>query len=331
MLPRTIAVLVTVVAVVLGALFLMENWADRLVVLDSPVTIVIERGESFSAIGQRLSANGIVDSARWLTLRARVRGLTGLVKAGEYRFESNQSPDQVLDRLASGDILVHSIQITEGETFSVTRNNLLHAHGLSFDLGDATVVNVLAVLDLADTHGEGQFFPDTYHYIRGDRASEVLVRAWERMRLQLNNAWEQRDIDLPLKSPYDVLILASIIEKESGMEGDRRKISGVFSRRLRRGMRLQTDPAVIYGLGQTFDGNLTRAHLMKDGPYNTYTRSGLPPTPISAAGLTALHAATHPDAGSALFFVARGDGSSQFSDTLDAHLQAVRRYQLRGE
>ena len=115
------------------------------------------------------------------------------------------------------------------------------------------------------------------------------------------------------------------------MEGDRRKISGVFSRRLRRGMRLQTDPAVIYGLGQTFDGNLTRAHLMKDGPYNTYTRSGLPPTPISAAGLTALHAATHPDAGSALFFVARGDGSSQFSDTLDAHLQAVRRYQLRGE
>ena len=142
MLPRTIAVLVTVVAVVLGALFLMENWADRPVVLDSPVTIVIERGESFSAIGQRLSANGIVDSARWLTLRARVRGLTGSVKAGEYRFESNQSPDQVLDRLASGDILVHSIQITEGETFSVTRNNLLHAHGLSFDLGDATVVNL---------------------------------------------------------------------------------------------------------------------------------------------------------------------------------------------
>ena len=262
MLPRTIAVLVTVVAVVLGALFLMENWADRPVVLDSPVTIVIERGESFSAIGQRLSANGIVDSARWLTLRARVRGLTGSVKAGEYRFESNQSPDQVLDRLASGDILVHSIQITEGETFSVTRNNLLHAHGLSFDLGDATVVNVLAVLHLADTHGEGQFFPDTYHYIRGDRASEVLVRAWERMRLQLNNAWEQRDIDLPLKSPYDVLILASIIEKESGMEGDRRKISGVFSRRLRRGMRLQTDPAVIYGLGQTVDGNLTGAHLI---------------------------------------------------------------------
>ena len=331
MLPRTIAVVLTVFAAVLGGLWFLENWAGRPAELDSPATIVIERGESFSAIGQRLNANRIVDSARWLTLRARMRGLTGSVKAGEYRFESNQSPDRVLDRLASGDILVHSIQITEGETFSVTRNKLLHADGLWFDLGDATVVNVLAVLELADAHGEGQFFPDTYHYRRGDRASEVLVRAWERMRLQLDNAWEKRDADLPLKSPYEVLILASIIEKESGMEGDRRKISGVFSRRLRQGMRLQTDPAVIYGLGRTFDGNLTRAHLRKDGPYNTYTRGGLPPTPISAAGLTALHAATQPDSGTALYFVARGDGSSQFSDTLDAHLQAVRRYQLRGE
>ena len=258
-------------------------------------------------------------------------GLTGSMRAGEYRFESNQSPDRVLDRIASGDVLVRSIQIVEGETFSVTRKKLLNSPGLMFDLGCATVINVLNSLELADAHGEGQFFPDTYHYIRGDRASEILVRAWERMRFQLNRAWENRAVDLPLASPYEVLILASIIEKESSIEDDRRKIGGVFNRRLKQGMRLQTDPAVIYGLGQAFDGNLTRADLKKDGPYNTYTRHGLPPTPIGSAGRTALHAATHPSSGTDLYFVARGDGSSEFSDTLDAHLKAVRRYQLRGD
>ena len=309
----------------------MENWAGRPFTLDSPVTIIIERGESFSTIGLRLTADGIVDSARLLKARARMRGLTGSVRAGEYRFESNLSPDRVLDRLVSGDVLVHSVQIIEGETFSVTRHKLLEAPGLLFDLGNVTVVNVLAMLGLADAHGEGQFFPDTYHYVRGDQASEILVRAWERMRLQLKTAWENRAADLALASPYEVLIMASIIEKESGLEKDRREIGGVFSRRLKQGMRLQTDPSVIYGLGDTFDGNLTRADLKKDGPYNTYARHGLPPTPIGAPGRTALNAAVRPGTGTALYFVARGDGSSQFSDTLDEHLNAVRRYQLRGD
>lgn len=328
---RTIAVLASISIVVLGACWFMESWAGRPVALDSPVTLVIERGESFSTIGHRLSANGIVDSSRRLTARGLMRGLTGSMRAGEYRFKSNQSPDQVLDRIASGDVLVHSIQIVEGETFSGTRNKLLNSPGLLFDLGSATVINVLNSLELSDAHGEGQFFPDTYHYIRGDRASEILVRAWERMRFQLNIAWENRAVDLPLTSPYEVLILASIIEKESSIEDDRRKIGGVFSRRLKQGMRLQTDPSVIYGLGQAFDGNLTRSDLKKDGPYNTYTQLGLPPTPIGSAGRTAIHAATHPGSGTALYFVARGDGSSEFSDTLDAHLKAVRQYQLRDD
>ena len=328
---RTIALLTAIVIIVLSAWLFIENWAGRSVMLDSPVTVLVERGEGFTAIGRRLNTNGIVDSARLLTARALMRDLTGSMKAGEYRFVGKHSPDRVLDRLASGDVLVYSIQITEGETFSDTRNKLLSSPGLLFDLDDATVVNILERLELADDHGEGQFFPDTYHYVRGDRASEILGRAWERLQLQLNIAWENRAIDLSLKSPYEVLIMASIIEKESNLEDDRRKISGVFGRRLGRGMRLQTDPAVIYGLGETFDGNLTRADLKKDGPYNTYTRYGLPPSPIGAVGRTALHAATHPDSGTALYFVARGDGSSQFSDTLDAHLKAVRQYQLRDD
>jgi len=321
-------VLASVFIVVFGAWRFMENWAGRPFFLDSAVTIVIESGESFSIIGRGLADEGIVDSVWLLKARARMRGLTGSIRAGEYRFDSNHSPDRILDRLVRGDVLVRSIQIIEGETFSVTRTKLFDARGLVFDLGNATVINVLAMLGLADAHGEGQFFPDTYHYVRGDQASEILVSAWERMRIQLRTAWENRAADLALTNPYEVLIMASIIERESSLENDRREIAGVFNRRLKQGMRLQTDPSVIYGLGQAFDGNLTRADLGEDGPYNTYTRHGLPPTPIGAPGRSALDAAVRPGAGTSLYFVARGDGSSQFSDTLDEHLIAVRRYQL---
>jgi len=185
-------------------------------------------------------------------------------------------------------------------------------------------------LQLGRGNAEGRFFPDTYSYKKGDRASEILLRAHDRMAEVLEREWESRAPGLPYESADDALIMASIIEKETGRDDERRRISRVFVSRLQRTMRLQTDPAVIYGLGDAFDGNLTRDHLNADTPYNTYKQVGLPPTPIALPGLASIQAAMHPEDGDFLYFVARGDGTSEFSATLDQHLAAVRRYQLNG-
>jgi UPF0755 protein len=193
-----------------------------------------------------------------------------------------------------------------------------------------TEAELMAALGAAGVPGEGRFFPDTYLYSRGVSDLTVLKRAYETMQRQLATAWESRVEGLPLKSPEEALILASIVEKETGKASDRSQIAGVFSNRLRLGMPLQTDPTVIYGLGDSFDGNLRKRDLLADGPYNTYTRAGLPPTPIALPGLAALRAALRPQATDAMYYVARGDGTSEFSRTLEEHNRAVRKYQLNG-
>jgi UPF0755 protein len=200
---------------------------------------------------------------------------------------------------------------------------------LTHELDGATVHTLLGALGLPAGHAEGLFFPDTYQFVRGDSDADILRRAYDRMQTMLNETWTGRDPGLPYATPYEVLIAASLIEKETGREEDRPIISQVFANRLMRKMRLQTDPTVIYGLGNEFDGNLTRVHLRQDTPYNTYVHRGLPPTPIALPGANSLHAAAHPKPGDYLFFVSRGDGTSHFSVSLDEHEQAVRRYQLQ--
>jgi len=206
---------------------------------------------------------------------------------------------------------------------------LAAAQGLGQTLVATDNANLLAALGFEPAPAEGQFFPDTYAYHRAQSDRDILLRAHRRMQKELADAWSERAEDLPYKNPYEALIMASIIEKESGRDSDRLSVSQVFVRRLKIGMKLQTDPSVIYGVGDAFDGNLTRRHLRTDSPYNTYTRFGLPPTPISLAGREALRAALNPAPGDYLYFVARGDGSSQFSRTLAEHNAAVRRYQLK--
>jgi UPF0755 protein len=222
----------------------------------------------------------------------------------------------------------HEARLLEGWTLGQTLDYLAGLDTLRHALADTPEAQLMATLGLEPQMAEGWFFPDTYRFERGTQDVAVLLTAHRKMQQELDRVWQERDADLPYSHPYQVLIMASLIEKETGLDAERAKIARVFTSRLEQGMRLQTDPTVIYGLGEDFDGNLTRAHLNQDGPYNTYRRAGLPPTPIALPGKRSLEAAVHPAPGAYLYFVARGDGSSQFSATLDEHLAAVRRYQL---
>jgi UPF0755 protein len=250
------------------------------------------------------------------------------LKAGEYELQPGLTPRGLLTLLSSGQVLLHSITFIEGSTFADVRNALVASDAVNnenVNRGDADIMRALGEPEL---HPEGQFFPDTYRFPRGTTDLELLAIAHRRLRDELNKAWAQRAADLPLASSYEALILASIVEKETALERERAQIAGVFVERLRRGMRLQTDPTVIYGMGVSYDGNIRRADLSRDTPYNTYTRPGLPPTPIAMPSLESLHAAVQPDVSGALFFVATGagDGSHYFSKTLAEHNLAVRRY-----
>ena len=232
------------------------------------------------------------------------------------------------DKLTQGDVTVYRLRILEGWSVSDLLAALAKAQSLEPTLVHADSGDLLARLGVGEGHPEGQFFPDTYHYRRGATDAEILRVAYRKMQSVMEAEWNGRAPDLPYDDRSDALILASLVEKETGLAEDRTRVAGVFVRRLQQGMRLQADPSVIYGLGDEFDGNLTRADLNHDSPYNTYEHYGLPPTPIALPGRAAIHAALHPASEDVMFFVARGDGSSEFSTTLEEHLQAVRRYQL---
>jgi UPF0755 protein len=313
-----------------GAYAYAMRWAATPLPVEAPVIVELLPGGTLARFAAELKAAGVLQSDWLFTAYARWKGAAGRIQAGEYRVVPGETPNKLLADLIAGAVVRYEVRIVEGTTVMRVIEQLANTPKLVDDVGATSVTTLMQQLNLGDGHAEGQFFPDTYGYKKGTRASDVLVRAHERMRGVLARAWNDRADGLPYASPQEALIMASIIEKETGRDDERGKIARVFVSRLQRQMRLQTDPTVIYGLGDAFDGNLTRADLDADGPYNTYKVLGLPPTPIALPGLASIQAALHPDDGDYLYFVARGDGTSVFSATLDQHLAAVRRYQLDG-
>ena len=250
------------------------------------------------------------------------------LRSGEFELTPGMSGREMVARLSSDNIVTYRLTIPEGWTFAQMRRALAEAPKLEHRTQDMSDAEVMAALGHEDEHPEGRFFPDTYRYHKGMTDLALLERAYARMDNMLRDAWAGRSDDLPLETPYEALILASLIERETGVPNERRRIAGVFVRRLERGMRLQTDPTVIYGMGEDYDGNITRDDLRRETPYNTYVIDGLPPTPIAMPGEASLEAAVDPASGDALYFVSRGDGSHYFSSTLAEHNAAVRRYIL---
>ncbi len=290
----------------------------------------VRPGTSFRTVVQDLAGRGIVTRPFYLRLEARYSGDASRIKAGEYLLKPGLSHRQLLDELVGGEVIQHTLTLVEGWTFremmaAVAGHDKLHTR-----LPGLEPATVMAALGRPDEHPEGRFLPETYHFPKGTTDVAFLSAAYRSMERVLADEWAEREADLPYETPYEALIMASIVEKETGRAGERAEVAGVFVRRLRSGMRLQTDPTVIYGIGADFDGNLRRVDLRTDTPYNTYTRHGLPPTPIAMPGRAAIHAALHPAAGEALYFVSRGDGTHHFSTTLREHQNAVNKYQRGG-
>ena len=288
----------------------------------------IPRGASLTAVARDLEQAGMIENARYLQWYGRYKGQANRIRAGEYRLTDDMVPDALLALLVSGRSVTYTLTLLEGWNIAQVRAAVAAHEALQHTLEGVDDVEMMNRLGRPGEHPEGRFFPDTYQFTRGQTDLEFLDRAMRKMDEELAAAWEERAPDLPLASPYQALILASIVEKETGQPDERPAIAGVFARRLRKGMRLQTDPTVIYGMGDRYDGNIRRRDLVEDTPYNTYVHTGLPPTPICMPGRDALRAAVNPAPGEALYFVSRGDGSHVFSASLEEHNAAVKRYQL---
>ena len=290
--------------------------------------LLVERGQTLDGIADRLAADSVLGRPRYLAGYARWYGRDRRIQAGEYRVPPLATPGRLLEMMERGEVVRHRVRLIEGWGW---RRALAEVQ--SHPLVRTTVEDpedLAGRLDLPTPSPEGWFLPATYDFPRGATDVAVLARAHRAMVARLEAAWPERSPDLPYRSPYEALILASIVEKETAVPEERARVAGVFVRRLQQGMRLEADPTVIYGLGERFDGNLTRRDLKRDSPYNTYRRRGLPPTPIALPGAAALHAALHPAGGSALFFVATGEGGRHvFSDTFAEHRRAVDAWQRR--
>jgi UPF0755 protein len=301
------------------------GWLRTPAPLTENAEVVIENGTSLGVIADQLAARGALKYPRIFTWYVRAKGSAERLHAGEYSIAPGTTPQTLLVQLVRGDVVQHELRLLEGWTVAQVLAALAAEPVLAHQVDSGALP---ALLGIEQTSAEGWFFPDTYKFTRNSVDVDLLRRAHSRMKAELRRVWQEREGGLPYTDPYQVLIMASIVEKETGKEDERAKIARVFVSRLERGMPLQTDPTVIYGLGADFDGNLKRKHLAGDNAYNTYVRRGLPPTPIALPGRAALEAAVHPAAGDFLYFVARGDGSSEFSTTLAQHVAAVRRYQL---
>lgn len=304
-------------------------WQQPLDLATDPVTVEIAAGSSARATAQALHDAGVQAPALLLYAGFRLSGQTRAIKAGHYELGAGITPQALLDKLVKGEQALMSLTLIEGWNFRELLQAVRNAPDLRQDLDGLGPAEIMARIGYPGVHPEGRFFPDTYRMVRGATASSVLRQAAQSMDQRLAQAWAQRSPAAVVTTPEQALILASIIEKETGTAADRAMVGGVFNNRLRIGMRLQTDPSVIYGLGERFDGNLRKADLLADTPYNSYTRAGLPPTPIAMPGWASLLAAVQPAQTPALYFVARGDGSSHFSASLAEHNAAVRRYQLQ--
>ncbi len=311
-------------------------WTDYRHFLETPVEIApegrvyeLQRGAAASVLWRDFAAADDWRAQLYLRLMARFDPRMRQLKAGEYALPRGITPPQLVAILSSGQSIQYPVTLIEGWNFRELRDVLSRHAALAQTLTGLDAAAIMQRLGRPDAHPEGRFLPDTYHFPRGTEDLEVLRRAMEAMDRELALQWAQRAPDLPFDTPYQALTLASIVEKETGLAEERPQIAGVFIRRLQKGMRLQTDPTVIYGLADRFDGNLRRADLQADTPYNTYVHAGLPPTPIAMPGREAIRAALHPADGQFLYFVAKGDGSHAFSASLAAHNAAVRQYQLK--
>lgn len=321
---------VILAGLLLGLAFWQQNNA-----LQQPLKLTQEQlldvpsGSSPTGVLNRLEADGVIKDAFLLRLYWRFNLSGQTLHSGEYRMTPGMTAKSLLTLWEKGEVVQYSLTLVEGWTFRQVRAALGKQAKLEQTLSNLSDSEVMAKLGHPDVFPEGRFFPDTYRYVRGMTDAELLKQAYNRLDAVLQEEWEKRAADVPYADPYQALIMASLVEKETGVPQERGEIAGVFVRRLQQGMLLQTDPTVIYGLGERYNGKITRAFLKEATPYNTYVISGLPPTPIAMVGREAIHAAMNPVAGSSLYFVARGDGSHVFSDDLDAHNAAVKEFQLK--
>ncbi|MBD8631749.1 MAG: endolytic transglycosylase MltG [Massilia sp.] len=320
--------LVTGVIVSVAAASGFAWWTKQaLPVPGAPIEFSINPGSGVAASAQQMAAAGVPVNPTLFVLLARLTGDAGRIKAGSYELKPNTSPRRLLSQLVRGEFAQEAVTIIEGWSFKQMRQAISSHTRLKHDTVKLTDAELMAKISTEYKDPEGLFFPDTYLFAKGSSEIEIYRRAHQAMLDHLNEAWEKRNKELPYKTPYEALIMASIVEKETGQKSERTMIAGVFVNRLRTGMLLQTDPTVIYGMGDAFVGKIGKKDLLTDTPYNTYTRGGLPPTPISLPGLQSLQAALAPAETPALYFVSRGDGTSQFSSNLPDHNRAVNRYQ----
>jgi UPF0755 protein len=326
---RTLRLMGLLFGVSLLAVAWMIHFAlSPLALRDSPLEFAVRTGSSLRAAAGQIEEAGIAMPAWQFSLLGRLLGKAGAIKAGSYEVQRGITPLQLLEKLTRGDVTQNEIVLIEGWTFRQMRAALDAHPDIRHDTVGWTENQIMEKLGAAGP-AEGRFFPDTYLFVKGSSDLDILRRSFRRMNRILQSEWEKRDADLPYASAYEALIMSSIVEKETGKAEDRAQIAAVFSNRLKKNMPLQSDPTVIYGLGEKFDGNLRKRDLLAEGPYNTYTRTGLPPTPIAMPGLASILAVLHPERTDMLYFVARGDGTSQFSRTLAEHNRAVAKYQLK--
>jgi UPF0755 protein len=303
---------------------------SKLALRASPVSFTINTGSSLRSTSQQMVQAGVLPAALPFEILTRLLGDPKNIKAGNYEVESGVTPLDLMRKLTRGDSTAVAITFVEGWTFRQMRKALDDHPGLKHDSQTLSETGILQRLGVEHTSAEGLFFPDTFHFSYGVSDLNILRRSYQLMQKHLMAQWERRPLNFPLATPYEALILASLVEKETGKASERPLIAAVFINRLKAGMRLQTDPTVIYGMGEVFDGNLRKQDLVTDNPYNTYTRAGMPPTPIAMPGLASLRAALDPAPTDALYFVAKGDGTSHFSRSYEEHDRAVTKYQRSG-
>lgn len=298
---------------------------------DDQATFLVEKGSSFSKVAKQLETENLIGSALLFKVLAKSRQQENKLKAGEYELPTSVKPAELLDILISGRTIQYKQVIIEGQSYKQLVASIKNNPYLKQTLSDEDYTSIMEKLGSEFTSPEGMFFPDTYNFPKNTTDLQFLQRSYEDMQSYIKKAWEGREPHPHIKTPYEALILASIVEKETGHEAERPMIARVFLNRLERDMMLQTDPTVIYGMGDRYDGNIRKKDLKRDNPYNTYTRYGLPPTPIATPGREAINAVLHPPEGDALYFVAKGDGTSYFSKTYKEHRKAVIKYLLRGD
>ena len=315
----------------LAWIYLTSNLNQPMVIEDTSITIMVESGSSLTRVANELEKRDLIGSSRNLTLYARIQGTADSIQTGEYELTVGMTPMEFLKKITTGDTRQYRVTLIEGWTLDQALNEIWSNSNIVRKLDSSSGELVADSLNLEEESVEGLLYPDTYFFTRGATDSDILIRAYERMKEVLTEAWESRLGALPYNDAYDALIMASIIEKESARGSERGHIAGVFVRRLELGMRLQSDPTVIYGMGDEFSGDIGREDLLEETAYNTYRINGLPPTPIALAGIESINASLNPLSSDYLYFVSRGDGTHYFSSTLEEHNDAVNRFQLESQ